>query len=129
VTTTVILDTLTLEQIAGLTDQECNALYSELSAGVNPLRAYVCDPECPASVLEGLPGLVEKWTGHTPALMHIWRAPIDGWRANYESPNDAYDEPLRAAAAMIFAHPFHHLAHACLCAAFAACVVLGRAKE
>ncbi len=140
---TPTLSTLTLDQIPALTDDECDALYAELAPhtqvgrvvdsggrviGTFPLEfpKPVCNPDCPASVLEGLPALVERMTGYQAQMEIIWSRdghvilpsvkPLD---------NDANARVLDGRQR----YTFRHLAHACFCATFAACVVLRRATH
>lgn len=136
----VKLADLTLDRIPSLTDEESEQLWAEADQrrvswmeyrdGTRAICAVatshdsdvmvatrICHPDCPASVLEALPGLVRRVTGKTS----------DEWP-------DA--DPVRVSAAGIIElleflddvgadWKFRHLPHACLSAAFAAIVVLG----
>ena len=85
----------------------------------NPCRA-----DCPASVLEGLPALVERWTGRRVILE---LCVDDGClMVYYRWACGAIVEANRTLSVFDDNAIYRHLPHACLCAAFAACVVLGR---
>lgn len=148
------LETLTLDQIPALTDEEIDRLYAwlrilteadgwhgstksayllmedderglwhaQIDQGILPPRAVsaVCVPDCPASVLEGLPALVERRTG-VPVCWRLFATTgIEGWRVTFYH-HDGTE--------IYSGQTFRHLPHACLSAAVAACIVLGRRQS
>lgn len=131
------LETLKLEQIPGLTDGEIDQLYAELAEergdivtrilpdGVPGPRRFkpVCSPDCPASVIERLPTLVQEWTGQEVAITPLILA-----NGSLSAQAVRWDA-LHASDVITSTCPYRHLAHACLCAALAACVVLGKATQ
>lgn len=140
-TTPPTLETLTLDRIPTLTDEECDALYGRdiegcaLADGATWRR--VCHPDCPASVLEGLPALVERWTDTRLAHLDIYhdyrdtRAMIVGAYGDAGNGDTYRVATLKECGRLrnfYYSLKARHLAHACLCAAFAACVVLGKAQ-
>ena len=82
----------------------------------------VCQPDCFASALEGLPGLVEKWTGHHVEIqIMLW--PKSAWVTDLGEGEIILDDRWKVAEMFEEAR---HLPHSCLLAAFAACIILGR---
>lgn len=117
-------------------DPEAKAdLCVKIEHNLRAQRRYrrVCHPDCPASVLESLPGLVERWTGRSVDLSMWMEHCYDGngpANINVFAVMTVVDErrlePGTHVALQCAVFPARHLPHACFCAAWAACVVLGR---
>lgn len=139
-----------LKDLASLNDSACNQFYAEMAGvdfkpawdvqwkvpnnhgGLDPRSApmfespHVCRPDCPASILEGLPGLVEKWTGRAMSMLIHYNQ--NGRFVYMYREQLTHDSGPRQGQLHQFAgnNSGRHLAHACIVAALAACVVYGR---